>query len=273
MLKGQRSGSRPLRSSLGSPTRRPMTSPARDRCQRQEASTASLIPSAMASLEGTPRSRLRGDPLEIRGHQTSPVFRSALGRLRPAPAGAEPGERGRLCRLTGLRLPTKPASWGTPLPVGVEIGLEGPDRPVGGGAAAVPLPPGALPRPRGGVQGEPGRRQRPAVGDGAPPHQLSPGGPPPAASPGPPARPPPPRPRAWRTGLDARPRSAGSCSRARNLRPPPFSADPISVSIRPTVGPSRAAHAAIRATCRSGSGRRSAADPRAGRAVLPAGGR
>src|SRR5579883_3005052 len=29
-------------------------------------------------------------------------------------------------------LPTKPASWGTPLPVGVEIGVQGSDRPVGG---------------------------------------------------------------------------------------------------------------------------------------------
>ncbi len=133
-------------------------------------------------------------------------------------------------------LPTKRASWGTPLPVGVEIGLEGPYRPVGGGAASAPLPPGALPRPRGGVQGEPGRRQRPAVARSAE-HRGGSG----SRSPPPPARPPPPRPRAWRSGLDARPRSAGSRSRARNLRPPPSALIRPSVTMRPTASPSRAA--------------------------------
>jgi len=100
----------------------------------------------------------------------------ALGGLGPVPAPAETVERRRLLRLTGLGLPTKGlpigtgsdgvpklASWGTPLPVGVEIGFEGPDRPVVGVAPPAPLPSDDLPLLRRGVQGELERLQRPAV--------------------------------------------------------------------------------------------------------------
>src|ERR1019366_6599506 len=55
----------------------------------------------------------------------------------------------------------------------------------------------------------------------------------------------------------------GSRSSPRNLRRWPFSADPTSVTTRPTASPSPAAHAVTRATCRSRSDRWPAEETRA----------
>jgi len=159
--------------------------------------------------------------LEIRGHQTSPVFRSALGRLRPAPAGAEPGERGWDSAGSPVRGSPRSQPRGAPLS---RWASRSASRVRTARLEAERRPPhwrrGSLPRPRGGVQGEPGRRQRPAVARSAE-HRGGPG----SRSPPPPDRH---RPRmtAGAASTSSAPSLAnrsrcsttdGSCSRARNL--------------------------------------------------------
>ncbi len=163
-----------------------------------------------------------------------------------------------------------------------------------------PLPPDGLPRPRDGVQGEPECQQRPAVGDGAPPHHLPPGGSHRPgrtmgrrASPrsaertggsGSRSPPPPDRHRPRMTAGAASTSSAPSLAKRPRCsttigwvtqpgqEPPtsPFSADPTFGHHAPDGEPLSSCYAAIPATCRSRSGRRSAADLWAGRAVIPA---
>jgi len=107
----------------------------------------------------TPRSQLRGAP---------PTRRPSSLRLWTA-ASARGARRAMVAPSTAglVGIPTKPASWG-PLVVGVEISLEGPDRPAVGVAVPAPPPPDGLPLLRRGVQGELERLQRPAVGRGVP---------------------------------------------------------------------------------------------------------
>ncbi len=115
--KGQRSGARPLRSSLGKPTgsprsqlrgappiRRPSSLPARERCQRQEARVLDAV--GEGSLGGDPAKQASRGPLGDLGPPplAGPSIH-ALAGLRPVPAPAEPGDGRRLLRLTGLGSP------------------------------------------------------------------------------------------------------------------------------------------------------------------------
>src|SRR5579875_2642598 len=243
--KGQRSGARPLRLPLGKPT--VPTKPAS--WGAPDPATVELARPRALPAPGGPRPRSRWRRLPWRGGREAGLagtpWRSgattlarllihALGPLGPVPAPAETGARRRLLRCAGLA-------------IGVEIGLGGPDRPVGGGAAATPLPPDGLPLLRGWAQSELERLQRPAVRGRAPTrHHLlgarpSPGPPdgrrhagrraghrggsgarfrlgpgprrprrdrpPPAALPERRVQPPPPRPRTAPSGPEARPRS------------------------------------------------------------------
>ena len=256
------------------------------------------MPLAKVPLEGTLRSRLRGDPLAIWGHHPSPVLRSTRSlafarfqrRQSPETDGGSfdspvwaPHEAGFVGHPSPGRCRDRRSGFGPP-----SWRRSGGHPPGAGWSATAP-------------GWGPGRTRTPAasgVGDGVPPHHLPPGGPP---APGPHDGPltaehrsgsgsrSPPPPDRHRPRMTAGAGSTSSApSRAKRSRcsttivwvtqpgqEPPTS--PLQrradLGLDPPDGePLLSRYVAIRAICRSRSGRRSAADPRAERAVMLAGG-